>query len=229
MAALAAAVHRGDGDMILDKKLEEIAQHIKAAEAKTSGEIVCVVARKSDAYRYIPILWAALVSLAVPLVFIILRMFDDVAGSYAVEMSGIETVYFVQLSVFLAAFLLSQWGVIKYKLIPKKVKLQRAKRVAAEAFMHQEIHLTDDRTGVLLFISLAERYVEVIADHGIYSKLDDGVWQEIVDELIVQIKADEMAAGIVAAVDEIGVLLTQHFPADGKDKNELADHLVIIG
>ena len=227
--ALAAAVPRGDGDMTLNAKLDEIAQHIKTAEAKTTGEIVCLVAKKSDAYRYIPILWAALVSLAVPLVFIIVRLFtDDVSNSYAVDIDSVESVYFVQLTVFLLAFLLGQWSGIKYKLIPKSVKLQRAKRLAAEVFMHQEIHLTDERTGVLLFISLAERYVEVIADHGIYSVLDDKVWQEIVDKLIVQIKADDMAAGIMVAVDEIGALLQTHFPAEGKDKNELADHLILL-
>lgn len=228
VAALAAAVHRGDGDMILAQDLDRIDQRIKAVEAKTSGEVVCVLAKQSDSYHYIPALWAALLALFVPLVFIVIEMFDAPVGDYADADGGIVRVYFVQLCVFLAAFLLGQWRVVKFALVPKYIKLRRAKRVAREAFMAQEISLTDDRTGVLLFISLAERYVEVIADHGIYAKLDDKVWQQIVDALIVQIKADKMADGIVAAVDEIGVLLARHFPDDGETTNELPDHLVIL-
>lgn len=229
MAALAAAVPREDGDVILEQDLDRIDQTIKAVEASTTGEVVCVLAKQSDSYRYIPTLWAALLALTVPLVFIITDMFAAPIGDYADPNDGIMSVYFVQLWVFFAAFLLGQWRLVKFALVPKYVKLRRAKRLAREAFMAQEISLTDDRTGVMLFISLAERYVEVMADHGIYAKLDDGVWQEIIDELIVQIKAGKMADGIVAAIDEIGVLLERHFPADGTANNELADHLVIIG
>lgn len=218
--------------MISDENLDKIGQQIKYVEAKTSGEIVCVLAKQSDSYRYIPALWAALLALSVPLVFMLIdylglnvKFYD---GSYAVEQTAFYRVYFVQLLVFLIVFLVGQWRLVKFALIPKYIKLRRAKRLAAEAFMAQEISLTDDRTGVLLFISMAEHYVEVMADHGIYAKLDDGIWQEIVDKLIVQIKADKMADGIVAAVDEIGGLLHEHFPADGKDKNELPDHLILI-
>lgn len=228
MAVLAAAVHREDGEMILAQDLDRIDQHIKAVEVKTTGEIVCVLAKASDSYRYIPALWAALLALGVPLIFILMGMFEAPIGDYGYVDNGIKSVYFVQLGVFLAAFLLGQWRLVKFALVPKYIKLRRAKRVAREAFMAQEISLTDDRTGVLLFISLAERYVEVIADRGIYAELEPLVWQEIVDELIVQIKAGKMADGIVAAVDEIGVLLERHFPADGTGNNELADHLVII-
>lgn len=226
VVVLAAGVHLVVGELNLD--LDGIAAQIADAEAKTSGEIVCVLAKQSDDYKYIPVLWAAFAALAVPLLFLIYEWLYVQNGWQVDGSVGLSVVYFVQLCVFLVAFIAVQWKPLKFMLIPKSVKLKRARRVAVEAFMAQEIHLTDERTGVLLFISLGERYAEVIADHGIYSELDDAVWQTLIDGLIADIKADRMSDGIIGAVGEIGKLLAAHFPATGENKNELPNHLIIL-
>lgn len=215
--------------MIAKNELDKIAKQIGDAELKTTGEIVCVLAKQSDDYKYIPVLWAALVSLCVPLIFMLINLFGDEPVSWGADTQiSTEMIYIVQLAVFLAAFLIVQWRAVKFLLIPKKVKIQRAKRLAIEMFMGQEINLTDERTGVLLFISFGEHYAEVIADHGIYAKLEATVWQEIIDQLIVNIKADKVSDGIMLAVEQIGELLQVHFPVDGNAKNELPNHLIVI-
>ncbi|NRA88798.1 MAG: TPM domain-containing protein [Rhizobiales bacterium] len=217
--------------MTLNLNLKAISQKISQAEAKTSGEIMVVLAKQSDDYQYIPILWAALLALSVPLIFIINRFFNDflqldlVLGNYGY----LNIVYFVQLAVFVIAMLLVQYSGIKYKLVPKYIKHRRARRLAREQFMAQEIQATAERTGILLFISLAEHYVEVIADKAIYEKLDNGVWQDIVDALIVEIKQNNMNDGILSAIDAIGVLLNEEFPLNTeKLANELPNHLVLL-
>lgn len=223
---------------ISKQKSDELAAHIGKVEQSTSGEIVCVLAQKSDPYQYIPILWAAFLALAVPFVFLMSDFFGNLLGlngfliedgSYAFNLSAVSLVYMVQLVVFIVAFMAVQWMPLKLALVPKNVKLKRAKRLAAEQFMLQEINLTDDRTGVLLFVSMAEHYVEVIADHGIYEKLDPSIWQKIIDELLIDIKADKMADGLMKAIDEVGLLLQEHFPIDENTyKNELSNHIILI-
>lgn len=211
----------------LDKA--KVAEAIAQVEQQTTGEIVCVLAKQSDDYRYIPILWAAIVGLAVPLFVLLYDWLFGAMGFYVSLMPSLYNVYFVQLCVFLAVFLMVQWRVLKFALLPKSVMRKRAKRLAAEQFMMQKIHLTAERTGVLLFISVAEKQVEIIADEGIYQKLDPNVWQELLDELICQIKADKMTDGIVQAVSQIGKLLTAHYPADAANNlNELPNHIVIL-
>lgn len=209
--------------------LDGIAAHIADAEAKTTGEIVCVLAKQSDDYQYIPALWAALLSLSVPLIFILV---DFVIGSngWAKDVPiAAEIIYLTQLAVFVVGFLVAKWPPLKMVLVPRYIKQRRAARLAAEQFMRQEIHLTDQHTGVLLFISLSEHYVEVIADHGIYQKLDAAIWQDLVDDLITNIKRNQMDAGIITAIDQIGVLLAGYFPSDGKvNDNELPDHLILL-
>lgn len=221
---LAVEVHRVAGELNLDRIAERIAQ----AEAKTTGEIVCVLARQSDEYKYIPVLWAAIAALAVPMLFMIYEWLFVEYGSYVDTQFGLSTVYICQLLAFLVAYFIVQWRATKFWLVPKSVKMQRAKRLAAEQFMMQEIHLTDDRTGVLLFVSLGEHYAEVIADHGIYDKLDNAIWQKLIDELIGNIKQGNMSEGLEQAIDEIGILLAEHFPAKAENRNELANHLILI-
>lgn len=215
--------------MIEKQELDKIAATIGTAESKTTGEIVVVLAKQSDGYNYIPALWAALLSLAVPLVVILAAVFKADTGSYANDELSLEYVYIVQLLVFILAFITVRWQAVKLALIPKSIKHRRASRLAALQFVQQGVHVTTEHTGVLLFISLAEHYVEVVADSGIHHKLDGEIWQNIVDDLITNIKRDQMSEGIVSAIEQIGILLTTHFPSDGKDnENELANHLILI-
>ncbi len=224
VVVLAVGVHLVVGDIDFDR----IKAKIAAAEINTTGEIVCVLAKQSDKYKYIPILWAAILALAVPLFFMLYEGVFVEYGSYADTRFGIYTIYIAQLCVFLIAFLSVQYQPLKYWLVPNLVKTHRAKRLAAEQFMMQKVHLTDEHTGVLLFISLGEHYTEVIADKGIYGKLGAEIWQDIVDELVLKIKANQMTEGIEQAVEKIGVLLAEHFPASGNNPDELPNHLILI-
>ncbi|MCJ8323904.1 MAG: TPM domain-containing protein [Rhizobiales bacterium] len=215
--------------MISKQQLNKIAETVGVAESKTKGEIVVVLAKQSDDYHYIPALWAALFSLALPLVVILLGVFNPDSGSYANDGLSLEYVYIGQLLVFILAFLALRWRPIKLALIPKYIKHRRAGRLAALQFVTQGVHVTTDHTGVLLFISLAEHYVEVVADSGIHKKLDGEIWQNIVDDLITNVKQGQMSEGIISAIEQIGILLATHFPDDGKvNEDELANHLIIL-
>ncbi len=226
--------------MLSHNELDRIAKTITDAEVKTSGEIVVVLAKQSDEYRFIPVLWAAILVLLLPLIMVVNGGFNDIFGfdrvleldSYLDNASSYKLfniVYLGQLILFMLTFLLAQWRPLKMALVPKYIKIRRAKRLAREQFLIQETHSTDERTGVLLFISLGEHYAEVIADHGIYQKMDKAIWQGIMDRLIVKIKQDKMADALTAAIDEIGLLLEENFPKDPNGHvNQLPNHLILI-
>jgi putative membrane protein len=194
-----------------------IAEAIRTAEARTSGELVTVIARAADDYVYIPLLWASLAALSVPAI---------------VWVSGVElrflALYGVQLAVFLALSLLFRWTPLKMRLIPRAVKEHRASRLAWQQFFAQGLHHTRERTGVLLFVSLAERYVEIVADRGIHEKVTEGAWDAIVAAFIGHVKRGDIAQGFVSAIEGCGTLLAEHFPRPAEDRNELPNRLIEI-
>lgn len=193
-----------------------IAEAITRAERLTSGEIVAVVARESDNYFYAPFMWAALLALLVPWPLVFLTWMP------------VQHIYLLQLFAFLLLLLVLLPLPIRIRLVPKAVQRQRAHRRAVEQFLAQDLHTTSGRTGVLIFISIAERYAELLADTGIDSKVPPGTWQEIVDDLAATIGAGRPADGFVDAITAVGGHLALHFPPGSANANELPNHLIVI-
>ena len=79
---------------------------------------------------------------------------------------------------------------------------------------------------MLLFVSLAERYAEIVADAGINQRVDQAAWNDVVAMLTDHARRGDLADGFVAAVESVGSLLQQHFPVGDEDLNELDDHVV---
>lgn len=195
---------------------KRISAAIAEAERTTSGEIVCVIAGESDSYLYAPFMWAALVALLIPWPFIYLTWWP------------VQWIYALQLLVFLVLLAALFPRTVRVKLIPQSLQRTRAHRRAVEQFLVQNLHTTDGRTGVLIFISVAERYVEILADKSIHAKVPPGTWQTIVDRLTEDIGRNRTAEGFVAAITAVGKLLSQHFPPGTLDPNELPNHLIVI-
>jgi putative membrane protein len=81
---------------------------------------------------------------------------------------------------------------------------------------------------VLVFVSAAERYAEVLADAAIHRKVPEAEWQAIVDALTTAIGEGQAVDGFVAAVDAIGKRLAQHFPPGSADRARLPNHLIVL-
>jgi putative membrane protein len=79
---------------------------------------------------------------------------------------------------------------------------------------------------VLIFVSVAERYVEILADEGIHQRMPAGAWDQIVTDFTAQVRAGRIAAGFLQAIDACGARLIEHFPARAGDRNELPDRLI---
>lgn len=198
-----------------DDEKRRLRQRIEAAERQTRGELVTVIARESDAYLFVPLLWAGLIALSIPPVVVLADLWVDLA-----------TVSLIQLAAFLVLALLFRWRPVKMRLVSKAIKLQRAARAAREQFLAQGVHNTSDRCGVLIYVSVGEHYVEILADRAISAKVAQTEWDAIVAAFVASVKKGEIAAGFEQAVDACGALLAKHFPATPDERNELPDHLI---
>jgi putative membrane protein len=193
-----------------------VSDAITQAERKTSGEIVVVVAARSDAYLYVPLLVAALVSLLLPWPLIFFTRLS------------VESIYLAQLSLFLILTALLLPLAVRTAFVPQRIKRLHAHRRAVEQFIAQNLHTTTGHTGVLIFVSVAERHAEVLADAGIDARVPQGTWKSIVDDLTAAIADGKPANGLVAAIAAVGTHLARHFPPDTRNVNELPDHLIVL-
>lgn len=201
-----------------DADKARITAAIQAAEKNTSGEFVAVVARTSDHYVFLPLLWAAIVALILPGILYLLS-----AG-----LSWIH-IYQIQLAVFLVLALLFLFvPELHLHLVPRSVKHSRASRLAKAQFYQQGVHLTQHHSGVLLFVSLAEHYVEIVADKGIHEKLGETHWHEIIRTFIAEVRKGQVVDGFVAAIGACGAAMAEHYPPDPDYVNELSDGLIEI-
>jgi putative membrane protein len=192
-----------------------IADAVRKAERRTSGEFVTVIARRSDTYLVMPLLIAAALALILPGAFWLLGLVHDFG-----------TLYVLQLAVFIALALLLHWQVIAVQLVPERIKAARVTRRAREQFLLRGLHRTRERAGVLLFVSVAEHRVEIIADEGIHARVAPGAWDTIVANFTREVRERRVAAGFVGAIEAIAEILATHFPRAPDDANELPDRLV---
>ena len=188
---------------------------ISRAEKETSGEIVVVVTRASERYFGIGMMWAALVALSVPLPLILFTNWP------------IEHIYLVQLAVFALGVALLQWEPLRFVVVPKSVKHARAHERAVKEFLAQNLHTTKGRTGVLIYVSFAEHFAELVADHAIDKKVSQETWDQIVRELTDHLSRGERDKGLTAAIEACGKLLAKNFPPGSEDLNELPNHLIV--
>lgn len=201
---------------------DRIAAAIRSAESQTAGEIYCVVARRSDGY-FFPAAFS--VTLGILIV--------SLAAAAALEYwwIAVRLPHFVIVQALAAAAacaLIWLFPGLRLWLVPRSLLWRSAHANALRQFYARNIHLTSARTGVLVFVSIAERYAAVIADAGINAKVEQGQWDGIVAELIGHARDDRLADGFVAAIVNVGTLLARHFPVQQGDANELDDHLVEI-
>ena len=194
---------------------ESIADAIRAAEQKTSGQIVCVLAHSSSGYVHVPILWAVALALFTPWPLIDFTQWS------------VQKIFLIQLVVFIVAGLTFSWRPLRLLLVPRALQRARAHGAAIEQFVVRGISRTKGRTGVLIFVSLAEHYARIIADEGIAAKVHSSEWQAAIDALTAHMRDGQIAAGFVAAIARCGEVLAQHAPPDGS-ANELPDRLYVV-
>jgi putative membrane protein len=195
---------------------ERIAAAIRAAEAKTSGEIVCVLAQTSSDATALPILIAAVVALALPWLLV------------AFTAMPVNRILLLQIALFVALAVVLCLPRVRVALVPRAVRRAVAHRAALEQFTLRGIARKKDRTGILIFVSLAERYARIVADEGIAARVPQAEWQDAVAALIAHMREGRSADGFIAAIEACGKVLATHFPRGEGNRDELPDRIYVI-
>jgi putative membrane protein len=228
-AVSVAAAPREDGRMeipcfargyLKPVDISRIQEAIQQAERHTSGEIVPMVVQRSSTIGHVSlILFFGLVG--------VFALFDGLL--FQVDGWGMGPwVYFLVLPVF--------WGVSLFQAkcsftqrlcISPQDRLHQVQGRALVEFHEFGLEKTAGGTGVLIFVSLMERMVVVLADKGIADKLPKDTWEQLVQDLIHSIKQKELARGFTDAILQCGELLKPHFPIQPDDVNELKNQLIL--
>ncbi|MCW2274202.1 hypothetical protein GJ654_07140 [Rhodoblastus acidophilus] len=186
---------------------------VQRAEARTSGQIVCVLAKKSCDTRGAAALYAGVLACLAPWPLLI---FTDWSA---------QVIFVSQLAIFVCALALLAVTPLGVALVPRAEKRRQAFRAATEQFFARGVGRTESRAGVLIFVSLAERYARILPDEGLAQKISEDEWREVVALLTERLRAGQATEAFVAAIDRCGALLERAAPGDGGD-NELPDGLV---
>ena len=211
-----------------------VTEAVAKAERSSDGEIVTIVAPRSDSYHDVGLHYAVLAMLLVPTILALLPQATVDWGSSLIfgwnaepGRPALMASLFVALAlVFLIVRYALAWRPLRMALTPGATKSRRVRRRAVALFRASAEHRTASRVGILLYLSLMEHRAEIVADEAIVSKVEADVWGEAMADLVTEVKAGRPGSGMAKAVDRIGAVLTEHFPKTSADTNELPDRLI---
>lgn len=224
--------------MLTQDDRKRIADAITAAEAKTSGEIFCVLAHEVSRYREIPLAWAAALALIVPPGLVLGGLhrlaLADIFSSWtdesvrAVEsliLRALTTYSLVQAGLFLCVALIVMLPAVRRVLTPRALKHHRVRQVARHHFAASGMRLSHAQPHILIFASWKDRQVELVAHEAIHKAVGDAPWNAAVAAVTQGMKAGKPADGFVRAIEICGAALAEHFPPDGAPRNVLPNEI----
>ena len=219
--------------LLTSDEKKRIGDAVAAAEVNTGGEIVTAVIPESDDYAFRELLFGIGAGI---LAFIILALFIGPFNGLLDRLFWTESTTLLPLAMGTISLLtgavfyfLFQFPALDRFIVGRRTMAEAVKNRALRHFVESAAYDTVDRTGVLLFISVLERRVELIADKGINTKVGPDTWYRIVSSLVRGIGEKRTADAIVIAVGEIGMVLAEHVPPRPDDENELSDGPTELG
>jgi putative membrane protein len=195
---------------------ERLKATTREVESRTIGEIVVMVVDHSDHYIEAEVLGSVLLGSLLSLILTVL--FFDASLWFYIPLSFI---FF-----FPCWFLFIKVEVLKRLFIGIRRKEEAVRLRAERAFFERGLYKTKKNTGVLFFISLLEKKVWVLADKGIYEKMDQETLNRFANEVSRGIKEGRACDALCQAIQEIGILLARHFPITPDDTDELPDDVI---
>ena len=217
-----------------DADHEKVSKAIAAAEATTDGEIVAVTTPLSDSYHDVALHWA-LVPLFAVLAWAAWRpsaliwWYDFLLGGWTPEptLSQILTLLLVFAALkFTVALLILKWMPLRLALTPGATTHRRVRRRAIAIVRAAAERRTENRAGILIYLSTGERRAEIVADEAITKVTTPETWGEAMATLLADVRDGRPADGICAAIQQVGIVLSEHFPKTSENPNEIPDKLI---
>jgi len=212
--------------MLTPEDHRRITAAVAAAEEGSSGDIFCVLAGEVSSYREIPLAWGAAAALVIPPIVLAVAFRPLLAaitasdwtaaqaGAAHSELAFALSAYaIVQICLFGLVALVTSLAPVRRLVTPRFLKRHRVKKAAYHHFVAAHSHVRDSETGVLIFVALVERQVEVLADAAIHAKVGDAVWTSVASAVQAGMKEPDPTAGIEKAIAICGEALKAHFPS----------------
>jgi putative membrane protein len=200
---------------ISNKDKELIKEAIQKVELNTSGEIVPVILRQSDFYP------AAHFRLA-----LIMGVLFSIICYYTYDFDDPIALIWVQIPGMILGYISAYIPILKRAFTTKREIEEEVYQRSLEVFYEHKVSMTKDRTGIVIFISLLERKVKVLADSGINEKVEKDYWNDLVKSLSNEIGQGNMINGVVKAIATCGEKLIESFPAKNDNTNQISDELI---
>jgi putative membrane protein len=187
---------------------------VAGVEERSAGEIVTLVAARSDEYAPVRALGSGLLVVAAGLAFYLAPL----------ELSP-EWIFTAQAPLALLAYWLFGRPAVLRALVPSEVAAQAVDARAKQLFLEHGVADTRDRSGILIYLSELEHRVEILADKGIHERLGEVEWQRDVADIVAAIRKGRAADGICQVIEHLGEELERHFPARRDDVDELSNRV----
>ena len=192
-----------------------VAACVRRVEMNTAAEIVPLIAPSSSGYSRAAL--AAAVACGLLLA---------VAAGVFLELAHWEFVALFGVGLFAGQVLCNLVPALRKPFLSQREMAFEVDEAAHLAFLSHEIFDTRDRTGILIFVSVYERRVRILADSGIAAKVPQETWDQVARDLVAGIRAGKRADALCAAIERCGVLVAEAFPRKADDTDELPNLIV---
>lgn len=220
---------------ITEADTDLVTRAVTDAEARSDAEIATIVAERSDNYNDVPLIWAALTALLALAVYaafpdFYLGLLDRISGGWHVwtMREWMTVLVFATALKFIGTLYIIRWWPLRMVFTPGKTKTRRVRNRAVALFKASTERRTRSRTGVLIYLSLAEHRAEIIGDEAIVAKVSPDQWGAAMALLIAELKQGRPGEGMAAAVGAIGEVLAGHFPHSGTDPDEMPNRMICL-
>jgi putative membrane protein len=218
-----------------------IADAITEAESKTEGEIFCVLAHEVSRYREVPLLWASVAALAVPPLMVLAGLhrlaLADIFSSWTDDslhmaegliVRALSSYAILQAALFLIVALVVSLPKVRRLMTPRFLKRHRVRQLARHHFVASGARLSDAEPHILIYASLLDRQVELVAHDAIHKAVGTSAWNAAVAAVTEGMKQDRPADGFIRAIQICGDALAAHFPSTGPAQNKLSNDILEV-
>jgi putative membrane protein len=225
--------------MLTQSDHQRVAAAITDAESKTSGEIFCVLAHEVSRYREVPLGWAAVAALVAPPLLVLSGLHrlamadifsswtdDSVRGVENLILRALSTYTLLQAGIFVCVALIAALPRVRRLLTPRFLKRHRVRQVARHHFAASGARLSNAEPHILIYASLYDRQVELVAHRAIHEAVGEGPWNAAVVAVTEAMKAGKPAEGFIRAIEICGSAMAMHFPPSGPPRNILPNDIL---
>jgi putative membrane protein len=214
-----------------------VAEAIAEAKSKSAGEIFCVLTHEVSRYREVPLAWAAIAAFVLPPLFTFAGLNwlaqvdptwtdESARATKSVILGALGSYTMLQATIFVIVALIVAQPTVRRLLTPRFLKRHRVRQVARHHFAASGAKLSHAEPHILIYASLGDRQVELVAHKAIHDAVGDGPWNAAVQAVAEGMKEKKPADGFIRAIRICGEALAAHFPANGPHQNFFPDDIL---